>query len=141
MRLGGFDVLLTPGSIAARLFGDAKRIRLRFRHRYEVNPQYVETLERRGMVFSGRSPTQPIMHVLELPPDRHPFFLATQAHPELTSRPLRPQPMFVGLVRAALQYSGIILPCGVESGPIAAHPDGSSSPGCSVSADTPATSV
>lgn len=107
MRLGGFDVALTPESQAARLFCGAERTRLRFRHRYEVDPACVPALEDHGLVFSGRSPEHPIMQILELPPDRHPFFLATQAHPELSSRPLAPHPMFVGLVRAALAHKGI----------------------------------
>ncbi len=107
MRLGGFDVVLTPGTLAANLFDNADRIRLRFRHRYEVNPDYIERIEKHGMVFSGKSPNHPIMHALELPTDRHPYFIATQAHPELTSRPLQAQPMFVGLVEAALRYSGV----------------------------------
>lgn len=107
MRLGGFPVALSPGSLTARLFGGAEHIRLRFRHRYEVNPEHIETLEHGGMVFSGRSPEHPIMHVLELPESVHPYFLATQAHPELSSRPLRPQPFFVGLVRAALHRIGV----------------------------------
>jgi len=107
MRLGGFDVLLTMGSLISRLCGGVDRTRLRFRHRYEVEPRYIEALERGGMVFSGRNPGHPIMQVMELPTDRHPYFLATQAHPELTSRPLRPQPMFLGLVRAALERSGV----------------------------------
>jgi len=72
-----------------------------------VHPDYVEVLEKHGLVFSGRSPNHPIMQVLELPADRHPFFLATQAHPELMSRPLDPHPMFTGVVRAALVYSGV----------------------------------
>jgi CTP synthase len=107
MRLGGFDLVLTPGTQASQLFGGGEHTRLRFRHRYEVDPDYVETLEKHGLIFSGRSPNYPIMQVLELPPEQHPFYLATQAHPELTSRPLSPQPMFVGLVRAALIYSGV----------------------------------
>jgi len=107
MRLGGYEVSLTPGSLAAELCEGAECIRMRFRHRYEVNPQYIPTLEKHGLVFSGRSPNHPIMQVLELPREQHPYFLATQAHPELTSRPLRPQPMFVGLVRAALRRSGV----------------------------------
>jgi CTP synthase len=107
MRLGGYDVLLTPGSLISELCEGAERIRLRFRHRYEVDPRYIAALEKRGLVFSGRSPDHPIMQVLELPREQHPFFLATQAHPELTSRPLVPQPMFVGLVRAALAASGL----------------------------------
>ncbi len=107
MRLGGFDVAITPQTSVSTLFDGADRVRLRFRHRYEVNPEFIERLERDGLVFSGRSPEYPIMQILELPLDRHPFFLATQAHPELQSRPLRPHPMFVGLVRAALLQSGV----------------------------------
>jgi CTP synthase len=102
MRLGGQDVELTPGTLAAELFKGAKLIRQRFRHRFEVDPRYVETLEKAGLIFSGKHPVHPIMQVLELPRDVHPYFLAGQFHPELTSRPLRPQPMFTGLVAAAL---------------------------------------
>jgi CTP synthase len=103
MRLGGQDVDIAPGSFACELFGGAKRVRERFRHRYEVDPQFIPTLEKAGMIFSGRHPVHPIMQVLELPRKEHPYFLAAQFHPELTSRPLRPQPMFVGLVKAALE--------------------------------------
>ncbi len=105
MRLGGFDVLLSPGTQMAELCG-GDHIRMRFRHRYEVNPQYIEALEKAGLVFSGRSPDYPIMQVIELPKNVHPFFMGTQAHPELTSRPLQPQPMFAGLVRAAMLANG-----------------------------------
>lgn len=105
MRLGGKDVQLSPGTLAARLFGDQPMTRLRFRHRYEVDPKYVPTLEKHGLIFSGRHPTQPIMQILELPQDVHPYFLGTQAHPELTSRPLRPQPMFLGFIQAAMDYA------------------------------------
>ena len=105
MRLGGKDILVAPGTLAAKLFDNATRIRLRFRHRYEVDPKIVPTLEQHGMVFSGKHPTQPIMQILELPESVHPFFMGTQAHPELTSRPLRPQPMFMGLVQAAMDYA------------------------------------
>ena len=125
MRLGGFDVALTPDSAVSRLVGHADRVRLRFRHRYEVNPEYVEILEDHGLVFSGRSPAHPIMQVLELPSDRHPFFIATQAHPELTSRPLRPQPMFVGLVRAAMVRSGIAVELLPAVADYAGNPSGS----------------
>jgi len=103
MRLGGQDVQITPGTLAAELFGGAACIRQRFRHRFEVDPAYVETLEKGGMIYSGRHPKHPIMQLLELPRDVHPFFIASQFHPELTSRPLRPQPMFVSLVKAALR--------------------------------------
>jgi CTP synthase len=109
MRLGGYDIAVTPDTTAAELFDHAEIVRLRFRHRYEVNPDYIEKLEQHGLVFSGRSPRHPIMHILELSREDHPYFVATQAHPELSSRPLRPQPMFVGLVRAALQRRGVKL--------------------------------
>ena len=107
MRLGGFDVELLPGSMASRLCGDATRARLRFRHRYEVEPSVIPAMEKGGLVFSGKAPDHPIMQVLELPQDVHPYFLATQAHPELTSRPLKPQPFFIGLVRAAMRRAGV----------------------------------
>ena len=105
MRLGGKDIVLKPGTLAAGLFGNAATVRLRFRHRYEVDPKYIEILEQHGLVFSGKHPTQPLMQILELPQSLHPYFLGTQAHPELTSRPLRPQPMFMGLVQAAMAYA------------------------------------
>ncbi len=101
MRLGGFDIELKPDTFAWQLFAKSGKIRMRFRHRYEVAPRYIETLEKAGLVFSGKAPGQPIMQILELP--QHPYFVGTQAHPCLTSRPLRPQPMFVGLVAAAMQ--------------------------------------
>jgi len=105
MRLGGKDVEIKPGTLAAQLFDNAKQIRLRFRHRYEVDPRYVNLLEEHGLVFSGKHPAHPIMQVLELPPEVHPYFIGTQAHPELTSRPLRPQPFFMGLVKATTQFA------------------------------------
>lgn len=101
MRLGGHDIELKPDTLAWRLFSKAPAIRMRFRHRYEVAPRYIETLEKGGLVFSGKAPGQPIMQILELP--GHPYFIGTQAHPCLTSRPLHPQPMFVGLVAAAMR--------------------------------------
>jgi CTP synthase len=101
MRLGGHDIELKAGTMAWKLFGKADSVRMRFRHRYEVDPRYIERLEKAGLVFSGKAPNQPIMQILELPD--HPYFFGTQAHPCLTSRPLRPHPMFVGLVAAAMQ--------------------------------------
>ena len=101
MRLGGQDVAIKPDTLAWRLFGKVESVRLRFRHRYEVDPKYIPLLHEHGLVFSGKSPDQPIMQILEL--SDHPFFMGTQAHPELTSRPLRPQPMFVAFVAAAIQ--------------------------------------
>ena len=114
MRLGGKDVQISPDTVASFLFEDEadKRaddgsftIRRRFRHRFEVDPTYVQTLTSRGMVFSGRHPLQPIMQVLELQPDQHPYFVGAQFHPELTSRPMHPAPMFMGLVAAAIRHA------------------------------------
>jgi len=101
MRLGGREIELKPQTLAWKLFGRADSVKMRFRHRYEVDPRYIEVLEKHGLVFSGKAPNQPIMQILEIP--SHPFFMGTQAHPCLTSRPLKPQPMFVGLVAAAAQ--------------------------------------
>jgi CTP synthase len=101
MRLGGREIELKSQTLAWKLFGKANSVRMRFRHRYEVDPRYIEVLEKAGLVFSGKAPNQPIMQILEIP--SHPFFMGTQAHPCLTSRPLKPQPMFVGLVAAATQ--------------------------------------
>ena len=103
MRLGGRDVQVKSGTLAAQIFNNAPEVRMRFRHRYEVDPAYIERLEAAGMVFSGKAPDYPIMQILELPRSVHPYFIGTQAHPEMQSRPTRPQPMFVGLVKAALQ--------------------------------------
>ena len=118
MRLGGQDVLVAPGTLAAFLFNDqaterqsdggaaaAPTIRRRFRHRYEVDPRYIETLEEHGLAFSGRHPEQPIMQILELPICEHPYFIGAQFHPELTSRPLTPSPLFMGLVAAAIRHA------------------------------------
>jgi CTP synthase len=101
MRLGGRDIKIQPQTLAWDLFGHKDTVRMRFRHRYEVDPRYIDVLQKNGLVFSGKAPDQPIMQILELP--KHPFFMGTQAHPCLTSRPLRPQPMFVGLVAAAMR--------------------------------------
>jgi len=101
MRLGAYPCRLTPSSLAARLYGDTV-IYERHRHRYEVNNEYRLLLERHGLVFSGVSPDNRLMEMIELPD--HPFFLAGQFHPEFKSRPNRPHPVFVGLVRAALEY-------------------------------------
>ncbi|MFO0784590.1 MAG: CTP synthase [Phycisphaerales bacterium] len=102
MRLGAQDVLIEKDTLASFLFNGRNLVRERFRHRYEVDPAYIEALTGAGLVFSGRHPKHPIMQVLELPQAVHPYFIGGQFHPELTSRPLEPQPMFMGLVAAAL---------------------------------------
>jgi CTP synthase len=87
--------------MAWKLYNKNDKVRMRFRHRYEVDPKYIETLENAGLIFSGHAPNQPIMQILELAD--HPYFIGTQSHPCLTSRPLKPQQMFIGLVAAAMK--------------------------------------
>jgi len=101
MRLGGRDIEIKKGTLAWEMFGKSDSVRMRFRHRYEVDPAFIDRLQDGGMVFSGKAPDHPIMQILEIP--SHRFFMGTQAHPCLTSRPLRPHQMFVGLVAAAMQ--------------------------------------
>lgn len=110
MRLGAQDVLVESESLLSFLFDNHKTIRERFRHRYEVNPAYVERLSQGGLKFSGRHPKHQIMQVIELPQDVHPYFIAGQFHPELTSRPLNPQPMFMGLIAAAIARANPAVP-------------------------------
>ena len=86
----------------ARLYGSTS-VTERHRHRYEVNNHYREQLEACGLVISGTSPDRNLVEFVELPTSAHPFFVATQAHPELKSRPTRPHPLFAGLVKAALR--------------------------------------
>jgi CTP synthase len=100
MRLGGHRVLLQKDSEVAKLYGRTE-VTERFRHRFEFNNDYREIFEKRGMRFSGTTPDGEIMQVLELPD--HPYFVASQFHPEYTSRPLAPNPLFYGLVRAAIK--------------------------------------
>jgi CTP synthase len=104
MRLGAQDVLLERDTLAWFLFEPPASglIRQRFRHRFEVDPAYLERLRAAGLRFSGRHPRLPIMQVLELPRQVHPYFVAAQFHPELVSRPLSPHPMFMGLLAAAI---------------------------------------
>jgi CTP synthase len=97
MRLGSYPAILRRGSRVFDLYGN-ERISERHRHRYEVNNNYRAVLENNGLVFSGVSPNNQLMEFLELP--NHKFFVATQAHPEFLSRPLKPHPLFLGFVRA-----------------------------------------
>ena len=97
MRLGGQDVIIKKGTKASRLYGGTKA-RERFRHRYEFNPKYIKDLESRGLVFSGHDLSGSIMQILEIP--KHKFFMASQFHPEFTSRVLRPNPLFLGFLQA-----------------------------------------
>ena len=98
MRLGAYPAILKKGSLIQKLY-DKNKVYERHRHRYEVNPEFVELLEKKGLVFSGKSPDGILMEFMEIP--RHPYFVATQAHPEFKSRPMKPSPLFDGLIKAA----------------------------------------
>lgn len=100
MRLGSYPCNLTANTLAHTLYG-ATRIDERHRHRYEVNNDFRELLIENGLVVSGVSPDYRLVEMIELP--AHPFFIATQAHPEFKSRPNRPHPLFRGIVQAALE--------------------------------------
>ena len=100
MRLGAYACVLGEGSVAAGAYG-VQKVTERHRHRYEVSPQYIELLEKAGLIFSGRSPSGALMEIAELPKEKHPFFLGTQFHPEFLSRPLSPHPLFVAFIKAA----------------------------------------
>jgi CTP synthase len=101
MRLGLYPAVLAEGSLVREMYGEVK-IQERHRHRYEVNNAYREKIAAGGLVFSGTSPDGRLVEFIELPRDKHPYFVATQAHPELRSRPTRPHPLFAGLIAAAV---------------------------------------
>lgn len=101
MRLGAYPCELKPGTVAAQAYASAK-ISERHRHRYEVNPEYIEALEKGGLVFSGVSPDRRLMEIAELPRNKHPFFVGTQFHPEFLARPLSPHPIFSEFIKAAI---------------------------------------
>jgi len=102
MRLGLYDAALEPGSIVEELYG-APTVAERHRHRYEVNNAYRDQIAEAGLSFSGISPDRTLVEFVELPRDVHPFYVGTQAHPELRSRPNHAHPLFRGLVDAALR--------------------------------------
>ena len=107
MRLGLYPTKLSKDTVAysaydlAEKIGKGNVIQERHRHRYEVNPKYIERLEKGGLVFSGRSPDGHLMEIAELPTSVHPFFLGTQFHPEFLARPLSPHPLFTAFMKAA----------------------------------------
>jgi len=102
MRLGQYQADLKPGSLVAKAY-KAKEILERHRHRYEVNPEFVEKLQESGLVFSGTSPDGKLMEIVELPTEVHPFFVGVQFHPELQARPLDPHPLFTSFIKAAYE--------------------------------------
>ncbi|WP_408012126.1 CTP synthase [Saccharopolyspora aridisoli] len=103
MRLGSYPAKLGEGSIVAEAYGTAE-VHERHRHRYEVNNSYRDRLRKAGVVFSGTSPDDRLVEFVELDREIHPFFVGTQAHPELKSRPTRPHPLFAAFVKAAIDY-------------------------------------
>jgi CTP synthase len=102
MRLGADSVTLVEGSRAHAAYGE-RVVQERHRHRYEVNNHYREQLAAAGLVFSGTNPDLELVEFVELPRDVHPYYVSTQAHPELRSRPTRPHPLFAGLIGAAIE--------------------------------------
>ncbi len=105
MRLGLYKSDLLPGSVVADTYG-ANEISERHRHRYEVNNKYRDQISSAGLVFSGIFKEQDLVEFVELPKEVHPYYVGTQAHPELRSRPTRPHPLFVGLIAAAVAAKG-----------------------------------
>ena len=101
LRLGSYPCVLNKDSKAYKLYG-SEEIQERHRHRYEVNNDYRDVLTQNGMLLSGLSPDGRIVEMVEIPD--HPWFIATQAHPELKSRPNRPHPLFRGFIEASLEY-------------------------------------
>lgn len=104
MRLGAYPAKLTEGSLVAQAYGDTE-VSERHRHRYEVNNAYRDALTKAGLHISGTSPDGRLVEFVELDRSQHPFFVATQAHPELKSRPTRPHPLFAAFVGAVVTYS------------------------------------
>jgi len=111
MRLGAQEIRLGPGTLAHQLYG-SDRIFERHRHRYEFNNNYLEQFQRAGMVFSGFSPDE-LVEIVELP--THPWFLATQFHPEFTSTPRDGHALFTGFVRAARACRAAALPAAASA--------------------------
>jgi CTP synthase len=102
MRLGAYKCEITKGSLAQELY-KCSLVEERHRHRYEVNHSYLKSLESKGFCVSGLNPGTGLVEIMEMNRRVHPFFIGTQAHPEFKSRLASPSPMFVGLVKAALE--------------------------------------
>jgi CTP synthase len=101
MRLGLYEAKLLKNSVVANAYG-VESVKERHRHRYEVNNDYRKQISDAGLVFSGLSPDEHLVEFVELPADQHPYYVGTQAHPELLSRPTRPHPLFNALIKAAI---------------------------------------
>ena len=105
MRLGLYKSDLLKGSVVANTYGSLE-ISERHRHRYEVNNLYRDQISKAGLVFSGMFVERDLVEFVELPQEVHPYYVGTQAHPELRSRPTKPHPLFVGLIKAAVAAKG-----------------------------------
>ena len=103
MRLGAYPACMKEKTIIWALYDKQKEVSERHRHRYEVNPEYHEILQKHGLVFSGMSPDGRLVEFIELPKEKHKYFVGTQAHPELKSKLEKPGPLFYGLVKACLE--------------------------------------
>jgi CTP synthase len=115
MRLGLYEAALGKGSLAAELYG-VELVHERHRHRYEVNNTYRDQIGSAGLTFSGTSPDGTLVEFVELPRDVHPFYIATQAHPELKSRPNSAHPLFAGLIEASLERQQASLLFDIDKG-------------------------
>ncbi len=104
MRLGSYACIIKKGSLAERTYGSLA-VTERHRHRFEFDPTYRDQMERRGFIVSATSPDGTLAEIVEI--RDHPYMIATQAHPELISRPSRPHPLFMGLIRAITVSKGI----------------------------------
>ena len=102
MRLGAYPAILKEGTLAHQAYGKTE-ISERHRHRWEVNPDYIERLEKAGLIFSGQSPDGKLMEITELPTSVHPFFVGTQFHPEFNSRPIHSHPLFFEFIKTSLE--------------------------------------
>ncbi|MEC3993299.1 CTP synthase [Actinacidiphila sp. DG2A-62] len=138
MRLGIYPAKLAEGSLVREVYGDEPYVEERHRHRYEVNNAYRAELEKKaGLVFSGTSPDNKLVEYVEYPREIHPYLVATQAHPELKSRPTRPHPLFAGLVKAAVAGLAAKAEEGAAQGPgSGSSGSGSGSPGSASAAST-----
>jgi CTP synthase len=105
MRLGLYTANLLAGSVVAQTYG-LTEVSERHRHRYEVNNKYRDQISSAGLTFSGMFKEQDLVEFVELPSLVHPYYVGTQAHPELRSRPTRPHPLFIGLIAAAVAAKG-----------------------------------
>lgn len=103
MRLGASPIRIVPGTLASEMYRGSSEVKERHRHRYEVNEKYIDKLEAAGLRISGWSP-EGLVEFIELPRSEHPFYFGTQPHVEYKSRPLRPAPVFLGFLSAALAY-------------------------------------